>query len=297
MITTQTIAANGQQFHTRTVGRPQAPFALFLHGFPEYGGAWDYVLPHFADAMFAAAPDQRGYGLSSRPAGVDAYRAQHLARDMLALADALAPDKPIHLVGHDWGASIAYMMAFLAPARIAKLVVINGVHPVPFQRALLDDPEQRAASQYIRFLKRPEAAELLLADGCRRGLRFLTEGFGGGRWLTEAMKARYLEEWQRPGAMEAMTGWYKASPLVVPAVGETPAVDPLARLDPAMMQVRMPHLVLWGMGDKALLPSCRAGLDAFAPGLRVVEIADADHWVVHQQPDRIVTDVRGFFGI
>ena len=94
---THTIAANGQSFFVRTVGRADAPFVLFLHGFPEYGGAWDHILPRFAEVAFAAAPDQRGYGLSSKPADVDAYKAQYLAQDMLALAESLAPGRPIHL--------------------------------------------------------------------------------------------------------------------------------------------------------------------------------------------------------
>ena len=297
MITTRTLEANGQSLFVRSVGRTNAPFVLFLHGFPEYGGAWDHILPHFADVAYAAAPDQRGYGLSSKPAGVEAYKAQLLAQDMLALASVLAPGRPIHLVGHDWGASVAYMMAFLAPARIAKLVIINGVHPVPFQRALIDDADQRAASQYIRFLRRPDAAEKLLADGCAKTLGLLTSGFGAGRWLTDDLKARYLEAWQQPGAMDAMTNWYKATPLLVPEVGETVTADPLSRLDPAMLHVRMPHLVIWGLEDKALRPACRVDLNAFAPDLTTVDVPGADHWIVHQNPDLVVTEIRRFFGL
>jgi epoxide hydrolase 4 len=294
---TQTITANGQQFYTRTVGDPNAPFALFLHGFPEYGGAWNGVLPRFADTMFAAAPDQRGYGRSSKPVGAEHYRAQHLAKDMLDLATELAPGKPIHLVGHDWGASVAYMMAMMAPARIAKLVILNGVHPVPFQRALINDPEQRAASQYIRFLRRPDAAAALLADNCARTLRILTNGFGAGEWMTDNLKAGYLDAWQQPGAMEGMTAWYKATPMVVPEVGEAVTGDPLAHVDPAKMQVRMPHLLIWGLQDMALRPACREGLAAFAPDLRVVEVPGADHWIVHQQPDLVVSEIRAFFEV
>jgi epoxide hydrolase 4 len=301
MIETQLIAANGQQFYTRTVGpvqhRADTPFVLFLHGFPEYGGAWTEILPHFADVAHAVAPDQRGYGRSSKPTGVENYRAQHLATDMLALATVLAPGKPIHLVGHDWGASVAYMMAFMAPERIAKLVILNGVHPIPFQHALIHDAEQRAASQYIRFLRLPDAADMLLADGCARTVRILTNGFGAGHWLTETRKAGYLDAWQQPGAMEGMTAWYKATPMLVPEVGETVSGDPLSHLDPAKMQVRMPHLLLWGLEDMALRPACREGLEAFAPDLRVVDVADADHWIVHQQTDRVVKEIRTFFGL
>jgi epoxide hydrolase 4 len=295
-VTTRMISANGHSLYTRMTGDPGAPFVLFLHGFPEFGGAWDAVLPRFGDRFFAAAPDQRGYGLSSKPVGSEHYRVQHLAADMLALADQLAPGRPIHLVGHDWGASVAYMMAFLQPKRIARLVVLNGVHPVPFQRALISDPEQRASSQYIRFLRRDDAAALLLADGCKRALQFLTSGFGGGRWFTSELQARYLEAWQQPGAMEGMVAWYKATPLSVPEIGETVMFDPIARMPVEMMRVRMPHLLLWGLDDKALRPSCRDGLTDFCDDLTVIDVAGADHWIVHQQPDRVVQEIRMFFG-
>jgi epoxide hydrolase 4 len=297
MIETRMVSANGQTFYTRTIGKPDAPFVLFLHGFPEYGGAWNGILPRFADVAYAVAPDQRGYGRSSKPIGAEHYRAQHLAKDMLDLAAVLAPGRPIHLVGHDWGASVAYMMSFMAPARIAKLVILNGVHPIPFQRALINDPEQRAASQYMRFLRRPDAAEMLLADDCKRTLRILTEGFGGGRWMTDALQAGYLDAWQQPGAMEGMTAWYKATPLLVPEIGEAVTVDPLAQFDAAKMQVRMPHLLLWGLEDKALRPACREGLTAFAADLRVIDVPGAYHWIVHQQPDLVVTVIRDFFSL
>ena len=293
---TREIAANGQSFHTRMLGSPAAPLLLFLHGFPEYGGAWDAVMLAFADRFFCVAPDQRGYGLSSKPVGLEHYKAQHLAADMLALAEAVAPGRAINLVAHDWGASVGYMMAFLAPARIAKLVVLNGVHPVPMQRALIEDPAQRAASQYMRFLRRDDSAALLAENGHARMLKFLTGGFGGGRWLTDAMRAAYLEAWNRPGAVEGMVSWYKASQIVVPEVGEAVADAPVSKLPPDRVRVRMPHLVIWGMEDKALLPVTRAGLDSFCDDLRVVELADADHWIVHQRRDDVVREIGAFLG-
>jgi pimeloyl-ACP methyl ester carboxylesterase len=287
------IEANGQRFFARLAGDPSSPFLLLLHGFPEYGGAWDHMLPRLADRYFVVAPDQRGYGRSSKPTGVDAYRVQHLAADMFALAEAVAPGRPTHLVGHDWGASVAYAMAFMAPARIRQLVIINGVHPLLFQRALLSDPEQRAASQYIGFLRREDAATLLLADDCRRTFEFLTSGFGGGRWLTPQLREGYRAAWTEPGAMEGMVSWYKATPIAVPKPGETVMRDPLARLDPKLFRVRMPHTLIWGLQDKALRPSCTRDLATFCDaGFKRIEIEDADHWIIHQQPDAVAEAIR-----
>jgi epoxide hydrolase 4 len=296
MLNEKTVHANGQSFHVLTAGEESAPFVLCLHGFPEFSGAWSDVLPQLADKFYAVAPDQRGYGRSSKPQGVEHYRAQHLAADMLALAEALAPGRPIHLVAHDWGASVAYMMAFLAPERIAKLVVLNGVHPVPFQRALLDDPLQTSASQYIHFLRRADAAALLSESDFRRLFEFLTGGFGGGRWLTEQKRSAYREAWQQPGAVDGMVSWYKATPLVVPRSGTNTPDNPISPSSQARMKVPMPHLVLWGVEDKALRPSCLAGLEEFCSDLKIEKVLAADHWIIHQQTELVVERLRTFLG-
>ena len=294
MIRTARIAANGMEFETLVAGDEGAPLVLFLHGFPEYAGAWSGMLPRFAGKFLAVAPNQRGYATSSKPAGTDAYRVQHLATDMLELAAHFSPTRRFHLVAHDWGASVGYMLSFMAPHRIASFTVLNGVHPIPFQTALIHDPAQRAASQYVRFLRTAEAANILTANNCARLLEMLARGFDGGKWMTDAMRKGYLHAWMQPGAMEAMVSWYKATPLVVPAPGETVAADPLATIDRDKLRVRMPHQVIWGMRDTALLPVSRNGLTALCDDLTVHEIADADHWIVHQQPDIVATLLAAF---
>jgi pimeloyl-ACP methyl ester carboxylesterase len=284
---------NGIELAYRAMGAPEAPLLLFLHGFPEYSGAWDEVLPAFAGAWHAVAPDQRGYARSSKPEGVDAYRIKHLVRDILALGDQLSPGRPFALVAHDWGASVGYATAIAAPGRIAKLAVINGVHPGPFQRALVEDEAQRAASAYIHYLRDPKAEERLSANGFEKLLGMLVR-FGPQPWLTPEKQKRYLEAWSPPGALTGMLNWYRATPLVVPKPGE--AIDParLPKLDPAQLRVRMPHLVVWGMDDRALLPVTRATLPDYCDSLTVREIAGADHWVVHQRTDEVIGHLREF---
>jgi pimeloyl-ACP methyl ester carboxylesterase len=266
---------------------------VFLHGFPEHSGAWDEVLPAFAADFHAVAPDQRGYARSSRPEGVDAYRIKHLVRDVLALGEALSPGQPFALVGHDWGASVAYAAAIAAPGRTSRLAVINGVHPGPFQRALIEDDAQRKASGYIPWLRDARAEEQLSANGFKK-LVGLMEHFGPRPWLTAAKRAAYVEAWSAPGALTGMLNWYRASPVVVPAPGQ--AVDParVPKLDPAALRIRMPHLVIWGMDDQALPPSARATLADYCDDLTVREIAGADHWVVHQKPDEVIGYLREF---
>ena len=132
------------QLHCAAMGDPAAPLLLCLHGFPEYWGAWHDIMPLLARRFRVVAPDQRGFGRSPKPIGVEAYRTRLLADDMVALADELSADRPYLLFGHDWGASVAYAMAFRNPDRLSGLVIANGVHPATFQRAIIEDPDQRA---------------------------------------------------------------------------------------------------------------------------------------------------------
>jgi pimeloyl-ACP methyl ester carboxylesterase len=239
------------------------------------------------------APDQRGYARSSKPEGVDAYKIKHLVRDVLAMGDRLSPGRPFALVGHDWGGSVAYATAIAAPTRISRLAVINGVHPGPFQRALIEDDAQRRASSYIPYLRDPRAEARLSANNYEK-LQALLERFGPQPWLTPERRAAYIEAWSAPGALTGMLNWYRASPMLVPAPGA--AVDPATavKLDPALLRIRMPHLVIWGMGDRALPPSARAGLADYCDDLTVREIAGADHWVVHQRTEEVIGHLGGF---
>jgi epoxide hydrolase 4 len=290
-----TVHANGIDIAVREVGDAGSPLILFLHGFPEYSGAWDEVLPTVAGGFHCVAPDQRGYFRSSKPKELEAYRVKNLVRDVLALGERFSPGKPFALVAHDWGGSVAYATAIAAPTRIAKLAVINGVHPGPFQRALIEDEAQRAASAYMHYLRDPRAEERLSANNFEKLLGMLSR-FGAQPWLTAERQAAYLEAWSPPGALTGMLNWYRASPLVVPHPGET--VDPatVMKLDPAHLRIRMPHLVIWGMDDRALLPVSRATLPDYCDDLTVREIANADHWVVHQRTSEVVGHLRDFLG-
>ena len=289
----QTVSANGIELHTRAMGDLKAPLILFLHGFPEYSGAWDEVLPAFAGSFHAVAPDQRGYFRSSKPEGLEAYRVRHLVRDILALGDHFSPNRPYMVVAHDWGASVAYATAIAAPNRIAKLAVINGVHPGPFQRALIEDEAQRTASAYMHYLRDPKAEERLSANVFEKLLAMLSR-FGPQPWLTPDKRAGYLEAWSPPGALTGMLNWYRASPLLVPHPGEEVDAGKVMKLDPARLRVRMPHLLIWGMNDRALLPVSRATLGDYCDDLTVREIKDADHWVVHQKTDEVIGFLRDF---
>lgn len=292
-IRVSTAHVNGIDLSLRAAGRPGSPLLLFLHGFPEHAGAWDEILPAFAGRFHAVAPNQRGYATSSKPAGIESYRIKHLVRDVLALAEALSPGQPFDLVGHDWGASVAYATAIAAPTRVAKLAILNGVHPGPFQKALLEDESQRAASLYMHMLRDPGAEASLSANGYAKLLGMLTR-FGEQAWLTPARRQAYLDAWSQPGALTGMLNWYRATPLAIPKPGEATDAAKAPVLDPAQLRIRMPHLLLWGMRDQALLPVSRATLPDYCDDLSVEEFPDADHWIVHQRPDAVISALTRF---
>ena len=122
----------------------------------------------------------------------------------------------------------------------------------------------------------------------------MLNSFGPQPWLVEEKRGAYLEAWSQPGALTGMLNWYRASPLVVPQPGEAVDKDKVMKLDPKQLRVRMPHLVIWGMGDQALLPVSRATLPDYCDDLVVHEIQGADHWVVHQKTPEVIALLSDF---
>ncbi|MEM6759925.1 MAG: alpha/beta hydrolase [Pseudomonadota bacterium] len=278
---------NGQQFTVRRWGDPALPPLLMLHGFPEYGGAWAVIAERLCHRFHCIAPDQRGYGASYAPPEVRDYALQHLVADVAALVR----DRPAVVLGHDWGASVAYGLAMFRPECVARLIVVNGVHPVPFQRALAAGGAQSAASQYINLLRRDNAHTRLEADDFARMLQLFSSQMDM-QWLRGAALAAQKAVWQQSGA-RGMVHWYRASPLVVAAPG-VPCAMPQMPLD--RLHVRCPHLLIWGERDTALLPEATRGLEEFAPETQRISVADADHWICHQHPDRVAREVLAWCG-
>ncbi len=213
-------ATDAVKLHYAVAGDAEKPLMICLHGFPEYWPAWREVAAALAGHFHIVAPDQRGFNLSLKPDGVEAYRVRNMVADLATLADHFSPGKPFVLAGHDWGASVAYAYAFAHPERLSHLVIANGVHPACFQRAIFEDEAQRKASQYINRLRAADADALMAEDGFRRTLTMIS-GFSQTDWMTPEIRTEYLEAWSRPGAMTAMLNWYRASPIVVPPPGET----------------------------------------------------------------------------
>ena len=278
----------GVELDVAVAGDPAAPPIILLHGFPESHRTWRHQIPDLARDHFVLAPDQRGFARSSKPDGLESYTADKPVADLLALADHFGIDR-FTLVGHDWGGAIAWMAALQHPDRVARLVIVNAPHPLVFQRSLFDVPEQRKASQYITTFRDTRIDQGLVGKGLER---FLGSTFA--QHITHAIagedKAAYLDEWSQPGAMTAMLNWYRASAVQVPAMDEEPPRP--AFLDAPFPKTQMPVLVIWGMGDKALLPVQVEGLGEHVPDLAVVRIGDAGHFVPWEKPEAVTRAIR-----
>ena len=297
MIETCAVALpHGITLHCRVAGRKGRPTLLFLHGFPEGAFIWDEQLAYFArpenGGYRCVAPYLRGFGASSSPAEVEAYRAKHLVQDLAALVAAQAPGGALEcLVAHDWGGAVAWNLANQQPQLLKRLAIINSPHPGAFVRELSHNSAQQAASQYMHFLCRPDAEALLAEDDFRRLFGFFNRPDGSApAWLTDTMRARYRTLWQR--GLTGACNYYRASPLRPPRDGDE-SVRALT-LPESMLTVEVPTLVLWGLADPALLPGLLDGLEHWVPRLDLRPVEQASHWIVHEHPGRVAQELGRF---
>lgn len=285
---------HGPTLHCRTSGPAGAPVLLFLHGFPEGAFVWDALLEHFSQpengGYRCVAPWLRGFGPSSAPADAKDYRPKHLVQDILALIAIESPGAPLAgLVAHDWGGAVAWNTANQFPQQLQRLAIINSPHPGTFLRELQTSPAQQAASAYMNFLIRPDAESLLAANDFQRMWRFLNRPDGTPpAWLDEPTRAQYHATWS--AGLTGGCNYYRASPLR-PARPGDPAADAV-QLPRSMLTVDVPTWVLWGLDDIALLPSLLDGLEDYIPRLTLETVADADHWVIHTHPARVIAGLQ-----
>ena len=288
--TYQATLPHGITLSCRAAGAAHAPRVLLLHGFPEAAFAWDGVMQALAPHARCLAPNLRGFEKSSSPAEVEAYRARHLMQDIEALI--VHSGGPVDLlVAHDWGGALAWNLAAMRPELMKRLLIINSPHPATFLRELRANPAQQAASAYMNFLCRPDAEALLAENDFARLWPFF-ERMGGKTWLNDTLRARYREVWTM--GLTGGLNFYRASPLRPPSPADPRAAQALQAvvLPDALVTSRVPTSVLWGEGDQALLPCLLDGLDRWVPDLRLTRVPQASHWIVHEQPERVVEEIR-----
>ncbi len=268
------IPTNGITLHTVAAGPEDGPLVLLLHGFPEFWYGWRRQIPALAAAGFRVlAPDQRGYNLSDKPRDLAAYRLDEMAADALGLIDAAGRERAF-VVGHDWGAMVAWWLALVAPERVARLAILNVPHPAVFRRRLLSDPEQQKRSLYAAFFQLPWLPEALLSAADWRATERALRNSSLPDTFSDADMAEYRRAWARPGAMTTMLNWYRA-------LAQRP-ID-----DPPSPRVVAPTTIIWGMKDFALRGEMAAESAAECDDAELIELPDNTHWVQHEAPELV----------
>jgi len=278
------VLSTGVELDVWTAGDTANPAIIFLHGFPESHRTWRHQIAALSKRYYCISPDQRGYAGSSKPPSVSAYAVSKLVADVFALADALGVDR-FAIAAHDWGGAIGWAAALGRPDRVERLVIANAPHPYVFQKMLVEDMGQRAASQYIRTFRDDELEGRIADNGLEwffdhSFMRYLTQDD-----VSPEERAIYLKQWAQPGALTAMFNWYRASPMTVPAMDEIVPRPPF--LDAPFPKLTMPVLIIWGIDDKALLPCMLDGLDSLIDDLTIARINGAGHFVPWEAPDAV----------
>ncbi|MBM4511518.1 alpha/beta fold hydrolase [Rhodococcus hoagii] len=254
-------------FDVTVAGPDDGTPILLLHGFPESSASWRPVTPRLVRAgLRVIAPNQRGYSPDARPERVDEYRFDRLVGDVVGLLDAYDIESA-HLVGHDWGAAVAWQVAGGHPERIRSLTAVSVPHPAAFGWALREDADQQRRSGYIGLLRQEGKAEAVLLEDDSRRLRAM---FGDGN--DPELVEEHVRLLSQPGALTAAMNWYRA---MTRAFGDLPPV-------------RVPTTYVWSTADPALGPAAAKRCAEFVDApYRFVVLDGANHWIPEEHPDAL----------
>ena len=272
----ESVASNGMTFEVAACGSGDR-LALCLHGFPEHALSWSRQLPALADLGYLAwAPNQRGYGRSSRPLGVSAYSIDHLVDDVAGLIDASGARETV-LIGHDWGAVVAWTLAARRTRPLKALVIMNVPHPMCYLRSLFRS-SQIFRSWYMLFFQLPWFPEWLLSRGHawlvgEAVRRSSTDPANFSRELLQVFRDNAAQ----PGALTAMLNWYRA----LLRGGARRAVRH------GFPVIDTPTLMIWGEDDIALSKATTMGTHRYVANLTLRYLPGISHWVQQDAPDAV----------
>lgn len=271
---------DGFTLSVKCAGPDSGPPILFLHGFPEFWYGWRKQIGYFAAQGYrVVVPDQRGYNDSDKPPQVCDYRMVQLGEDVAAIARQLQLRECV-LVGHDWGAAAAWIAAVRHPSLFARLIILNVPHPRVFIKNLLTNPKQFLKSWYMYFFQVPFLPAWIASfDNYRRFAESMRATANEGSF-TDADLDAYIAAWQKPGAMDCMINWYRAAFRYPELTGIT--------------DVLVPTLILWGQRDQFLEASMAAESLNYCRTGRVRYFPNATHWVQHDVPDAVNSEIENF---
>jgi pimeloyl-ACP methyl ester carboxylesterase len=258
------IDSGGVAIHFEVTGRGRP--VVLLHGFPDSGRLWRHQVEALAAAGFqVVVPDLRGYGSSGKPTAVEDYSLLHMAADVLAVLDELGIEQS-HVVGHDWGSALAWVMGSLIADRVDHLVTLSVGHPLAFRDAGF---EQLQKSWYMFFFQFEGVAERWLTDDSWANFR---------DWLHHPDADAVIADLERDGSLVPALSWYRAN---VPAQSW---VEPALELPP----IQAPTMGIWSTGDFALTEHQMTGSAAHVAGpWRYERLVGPGHWLPLEAAEEI----------
>jgi epoxide hydrolase 4 len=278
-VETRFIDANGLRFETLVAGSGGTKFALLLHGFPESSLSWRFQVPFLVALGYEVwVPNLRGYGGSSRPQGVAAYRLPELVADVAGLIDAGAGARPVTLMAHDWGAIIAWAFAADQVRPLAHLVIMNVPHPARMIEGLRTWAQFKK-SWYVVFFQLPWLPETLMGLNKAAVIGRVFYNWAVDKThFTPDILAAYRANAAIPGALTAMMNYYRAS-----AKGPD-----FARYRRDVVScVATPTLMIWGEADEALGVELTDNYDGLVDDFTLVRLPNVSHWVQQEAPDKV----------
>jgi epoxide hydrolase 4 len=280
---TEFISANGLTFEVLTHGQGDT-LALCLHGFPEVALSWREQLPALLEFHLRVwAPNQRGYGRTTRPPNMQDYSIELLMDDITALIDASRASRVI-LVGHDWGGIVAWCFAARKLRPLAGLVILNAPHPACFARALRR-PGQMLRSWYAAAFQLPKIPELVLSrNGAKPISDLILRTSTAPASFPQLLLTASRENAAQPGALTAMLNWYRAF-----LRGGF-----RRQLRAGFPAIEAPTLFLWGEHDAALAKYTTYGTEQYVRNLRTVYFPRVSHWLQQDGTEAVNAEIRNF---
>jgi epoxide hydrolase 4 len=276
---------NGIALHVVLAGPPSGKPLIFLHGFPEFWFAWRRQIDHFVSLGYRVIiPDQRGYNLSDKPAGIANYSIDLLARDVVGVLDNVAGSKAF-VVGHDWGAAVSWYLAARYSDRIHRTAMLSVPHPRVLIKNLIMNPAQLRKSWYMFFFQLPWLPEFIVR-GRDWGLlvRALRDTSAPGLFSDSDLE-QYKESWARKGALTAMVNSYRAA-LLRPSK---------MALDRERSRVKVPALLIWGKNDQFAVEAMARESLQYCDNGHLEFFESATHWVQHEEAANVNNLLSQFF--
>jgi len=285
LLESRVLHINGIALHVVLAGPAKGKPLIFLHGFPEFWFAWRGQIDHFVSLGYRViVPDQRGYNLSDKPAGVASYSIDLLAKDVVGVLDTVAGSKAF-VVGHDWGAAVTWYLAARYSDRIRRTAMLSVPHPRVFIKNLITNPAQLRRSWYMFLFQLPWLPEFIVR---RRDsallVRALRDTSSPGVFSDSDLE-QYKESWARKGALTAMLNSYRAA-LLRPSKWA---------LDPEGSRVKVPALLICGKNDQFAVESMARESLQYCDDGRLEMFETASHWVQHEQPAQVNNLLSEFF--